>query len=198
LVAILSVTAFFPLPNNNNEQARQLYAPLALSRTSAKNYAENWAMGRNSNYKSFSSDCTNFASQTIGPEGGGYAMQYTSPKWFMQKKWWGWRWTNSWSVVGNFRSLLYARGWGEWWGYQNPGTSNSAWYGDILGYDWTGDGIWDHASIEVAYTGCDPVSGWCGDLVDQHTTDRYHAFWTLQPYNPNWQTTRIGLWHVKY
>jgi hypothetical protein len=109
-----------------------------------------------------------------------------------------WDCTNSWSVVGDFRSLLYARGWGTWMGLQTPGTHNGALRGDILGYDWEGDASWDHASVEVVYDGCDPDSGWCGDLVDQHTTDRYHAFWTLQPYNPDWQTTLIGLWRVHY
>jgi hypothetical protein len=175
-----------------------LASNLAFSRTSAVNYADYWAKRRNSNYASFGSDCTNFTSQVIN--NGGYGQQSNSPAWYMRRGLFGigWVWSNSWSVVSDFRNLVIARGWGYSGGNQTPGSYNAAYYGDILDYDWDGNGSWDHATVEVSYYGTDPDSKWVGDLVDQHTTDRYHAFWTLQPYNANWQKTKIGLLRVKY
>lgn len=200
VLVLALVTAANALGTEPKQQVSAPPAPLALSRTNARNYAESWVSNtskkRNSNYPDWPSDCTNFASQTIA--GGGYAMQFSSPKWYVKKVNKQWDWSYSWSGTGDLANFLVAKGWGTWWGYQTPGTHNIASLADILEYDWTGDGGWDHAAVEVLYSGCDPDSKWCGDLVDQHTTDRYHAFWTLQPYNANWQTTKIGLWHVNY
>lgn len=65
--------------------------------------------------------------------------------------------------------------------------------GDALFYDWQNDGL---IRIQVG-SGPDPNSGWWGDYVDQHTTDRYHAFWSLKPYNANYMsTTYIRVVHV--
>lgn len=90
--------------------------------------------------------------------------------------------------------------------------------GDVLFYDFGGlqnstqvhhpidyTGLYiEHAAIQTVNYGTDynvwandpsnPYSdngGWVGSLVDQHTTDRYHAFWTLYPYNPHQATTWI-------
>ncbi len=176
---------------------RQVMAKrLLYTRYGARNYAEEWALSFNHNYKQLSEDCTNFVSQAMH-EGGGYPMQFSSPKWYMERHWWGWSWSNSWTVVGDLINLAYARGWGS--GYcVAPGEYNPASYGDVVTYDWDGNGVWDHASMEVVYYGCDPDSGWCGDLIDEHTTNRKHAFWTLQPYNANWQTTSYGILHLNY
>ena len=168
----------------------------SYTRYGARGYAEQWALNFNSNYKHLSSDCTNFVSQAMH-DGGEYPMQFQSPKWYMERHWWGWTWSNSWTVIGDLINFVYAENWG--YGYcVSPGYSSSAWYGDIITYDWNGDGIWDHASMETVYNGHDPNSGVYGDLVDQHTTNRKHAIWTLQPYNPNWQTTIYGILHLYY
>lgn len=72
--------------------------------------------------------------------------------------------------------------------------------GDIVFYNWdyTGDkygsGFFgNHVAIVVAASGTDPKSGWTGPLVDEHTTNRKHAIWSLIPYNAQFATTG-GWW----
>jgi len=163
-------------------------------RIGARDYAEAHALHYNNQYIHYNEDCTNFMSIALH-EGGLYSMQYQTPKWYALGVWH----TFSWTVTGDFVAFINAKGWG-YGGYSNiaPGTYNSAWYGDVILYDWNSDGVWDHASMEVVYSGCDPNSGWCGDLVDAHSRDRWHAFWTLAPYNASWQTTSYGLLHINY
>ncbi len=68
--------------------------------------------------------------------------------------------------------------------------------GDLVFYDWTNNGSLDHVSIRVA-TGVDPArTSWNGDLVDAHTSTRYHAYWTLAPYNSNALITKIQRVHI--
>lgn len=173
---------------------------LAFSGTGARDYANRWATARNSNYPNFGSDCTNFVSQALH-SGGGYP--YTNYGSYNSNAWWvSWNglwfsYTNSWSVTNSLRTFLildYPGGWD--WGFQPVQPSNQALYGDVFFYDWQGDGSYEHASMEVAYSGTDANSGWSGNLIDQHTTDRYHAIWHLWPYNSNRYTTKIDLIHV--
>ncbi|SHM73807.1 Putative amidase domain-containing protein, partial [Caldanaerovirga acetigignens] len=79
--------------------------------------------------------------------------------------------------------------------YPYPGTTSDPYpdeisIGDLLFYDWEGDGEINHVSIYVA-NGTDPNSGYSGALVDQHTTNRYHAIWSLSYYNEDRETTNI-------
>jgi hypothetical protein len=82
-----------------------------------------------------------------------------------------------------------------------PGTSidfytpDSVVTGDVLFYDWgDGNGV-NHAAIQVGI-GYDWNNVLYGNHVDQHTNDRQHAFWSLKPYNPNWNTTTIYFMHI--
>lgn len=43
-------------------------------------------------------------------------------------------------------------------------------------------------------TNPDGTTNW--DLVDAHTNNRYHAYWTLAQYNASWATTRIVVLHI--
>jgi hypothetical protein len=171
----------------------------ARSGVAAKNYADQWAMGQNLKYKPYGNDCTNFVSQCIGPDGGGFPMIFdNSSPWYNYYSN-GWKVTNSWVNVDVFLVHIQFKGWGTWKGYQPPAKYNNALYGDVLAYDWDGNGSWDHLTIEVAYDGCDPKNpNYCGDLVDEHSSNRYHAKWTLEPYNAYWRTTRIGLYRLNY
>jgi len=59
--------------------------------------------------------------------------------------------------------------------------------GDVISYDWNGDGVVDHQAVVVTSD---------GQSVDAHTNNRYHAYWTLAQYNAQWQTTIITVYHV--
>ena len=172
-----------------------------FSGSSAVAYADRWATSFNSNYNRFNSDCTNFASQALhDPAGGHYPYRETgSNLWWMHWNWWGFSNTRSWSVVTDNWNFLIADNPGGWdWGYQPTNSNtNNARYGDLLFYDWDGNGTPDHIGIEAAYSGCDPhQAGYCGDLQDQHTNNHYHAIWHLAPYNDHRGTTRIRLMHI--
>lgn len=181
------------------------------NRQGAANYADSWVSNattlRHPNYPSFSNDCTNFISQAMSagghyPQQGGSSSTDDTQWWLHYNSFWNnFTWSNSWSVSldnlvflqnqdpgGSMGSLLGSQ---YTSGYAPSGMMN----GDTLYYDWgTGEGI-SHATIQVS-VGTDPVSQYFGTLVDQHTNDRYHAIYTLQPYNANWMTTTIYLEHI--
>lgn len=167
------------------------------TRAYAVSYADAWAKSRNSGYPSFGSDCTNFVSQSLGPNGAGYQM---TTSWYAKRNlYFFWDWTNSWSVVTDFLTYAQKQGMITFMTFENPkGQWSSGTPGDIISYQWSGTGPWNHLSVLVSSNGIDPTSGLRAALVDQHTTDRYHAVFTLQPYNPDWRTTRIGRWRVNY
>jgi Putative amidase domain len=63
-------------------------------------------------------------------------------------------------------------------------------------YDWTSDGVYDHEAIVTASDGTNPDGATNWDLVDAHTNNRFHAYWTLAQYNANSATTRIVVLHI--
>lgn len=171
----------------------------AYNASGAVSYANTWASNtqtlRNSNYPSFSSDCTNFVSQCIhDPAGANKAFDTVGSseyfKWYCYDRILYWDYTTTWSVASHFYNYLRENPAGSnvgTWGV-NPSNDISAVPGDILFYDWDNNGSKDHAGIMVG-NGTDPVSGWVGDLQNQHTTDRKNAIWHLRPYNSKWSTT---------
>ncbi len=181
-------------------------AVFAYNGTAAKNYADNYALSPNSGvYPVFSEDCTNFISQALFA--GGYSMVGNYPgNSNVDNSFWYFNhyfnvWTHSWSVAMDQITFQYTHSPGGSFGNMyngNIGSSeyNDALIGDILAYDFgSGDG-YSHLSLEVG-TGTDPSSGWVGDLVDAHTSNRYHAYWTLQPYNPeHYSTTHVLTIHI--
>jgi Putative amidase domain len=186
----------------------------AYSGSGAASYADKWATSDNyPTYPIFSSDCTNFVSQAL--HAGGYPFRNEPEN--GTDTWWesrtgptkdtGYVWAESASwinVVANYDFLLAdipggipegtAKG-----SATNYYTPNSVVTGDVLYYDWgQGEGM-SHATIQVGI-GDDPNlypnQVWYGNYIDEHTSNRYHAFWSLKPYNSYWSTTTIYFMHV--
>jgi hypothetical protein len=71
--------------------------------------------------------------------------------------------------------------------------------GDVVFYDWGGsaaEGV-SHAAIIVGYGADSENPSWVGDLVDTHSTDHKHVFWSLRPENGSgYLTTWITVSHV--
>lgn len=194
-VLIVACLALTPLP------------AFAFSGTRARDYSETWVNGRNWQYPRFGSDCTNFASQSL--HSGGYSYMYlgsgsSSAWWVRYRSWypngspnWGFDWSKSWSVANDLYTFLWLDYPGGWPQSQNKySNTNTALYGDILFYDWNGDGWWDHTAVEASYGDRDPGSGLYGDCVNMHTTDRRHAIWHLAPYNTTPAQTKIQVMHI--
>ena len=185
----------------------------AYNGTSAANYAESWVSPYNSLYGSFGDDCTNYVTQAM--VNGGFPVvrgSYTNLNLFFN------------DTTSNFLNYYLADGRSEsvtatvaqdLQGYlQNTGlgsfvgqysvllngsapsyTPSGMAKGDVLFYDWTTSGTINHSTMQVA-TGTDPNSGFIGTLVDEHTSNRKHAFWSLKPYNSNWQYTTVYFYHI--
>lgn len=179
----------------------------AYNSTNATTYADYYATNPNPNYALFGSDCTNFVSQAL--HNGGIPFVGLNNN--IPQAWWyntqntsstsDDTWSYTWSVAKNNYSYIILDS-SPHLGYvastykapSNPYPSGVS-PGDIFYYDWSSDGVIEHAGIYTA-NGTDPNSGSSGALQDQHTTNRYHAIWTLYPYNQNFYTTTIYAVHI--
>src|SRR5207245_1273446 len=92
----------------------------AYNRNAAANYADGYAMSRNTAYPSFSADCANFASQSIAaggyPQLRGDGNTGNDNNWFMYKNWWEWWWNYSSSWINashqyTFQMYHWPGGW---------------------------------------------------------------------------------------
>jgi cell wall-associated NlpC family hydrolase len=180
----------------------------AYTGSSAASYADRWATSFNGSYPRFSSDCTNFVSQSV--QHGGYPFRNYNGGGV--DSWWeygisgtSWNYSTSWINVASYYTFLMADNPGGYSEGQAPGSSTNAYTpnsvvtGDVLFYDWgQGEGM-SHAAIQVGI-GTDPNlypnQVWYGNYIDEHTSNRGHAFWSLKPYNAYWSTTTVYFVHI--
>jgi putative amidase-like protein len=187
----------------------------AYSGTGAASYADQWATSNNSpSFPVFSSDCTNFVSQAAW-DGGNYPNRNyggngTDSWWYgggtrSNTGQWTYYYSTSWVNVVAYYNFLIADIPGGIYEGSAPGSStnyytpNSVVTGDVLFYNWgQGEGM-SHAAMQVGI-GTDPNlypnQVWYGNYIDEHTSNRYHAFWSLKPYNAYWSTTTIYFMHI--
>jgi hypothetical protein len=182
----------------------------AYNGNNAASYADNWWNSYNTlQYPKFSDDCTNFVSQSV--HNGGYSFVGYPGSTTSDFNWWGALSlspinTHSWSVAADYYTFLFedipggipeGAAAGTSTNYYTP---NSVVTGDVLFYDW-GQGLGvSHATIQVGI-GYDPNKPngqvWYGNYIDEHTNNRYHAFWSLYPYNAaDRATTTIYFMHI--
>lgn len=173
---------------------------LAYNANAAITYADTYAEHPNTNYKYYMrdgqpEDCTNFVSQRLFR--GGLS---TDSQWWCNVKYLGDRLSqsnsNEWSVADSLKNYLKDSGRaikiGSWsqsgspapyvtYPYvNNSGNLSTQIVGRVvLFYDWNCDGSIDHAAFFVVNNGrsTDSREGGTGDLIDQHTDNRYHVFW---------------------
>lgn len=175
-----------------------LSSALAYNGSAAAQYADQYATSYNPSYPSFANsggDCANFVSQALFAGG---ILPRTSgtgdATWFMTKtRKHSFSWSASWinaqdNSVFLTRYLPGATAVGTYLGLQPSQTVPSgAVAGDVVLYDWNNDGVFDHESV---------ITTTDGQYVDAHTNNRFHAYWTLAPYNSSWMTTRIVVIHI--
>jgi hypothetical protein len=183
-------------------------AAFAYSGAAAAAYADTYWQTYNPAWPSFANsggDCTNFVSQAL--YAGGISMR-TSPTysgnaaWYMVKKRNRWSYAAPWVNAQDQSIFLlqYLPGVTKVASYYGlaPGATaaDHAEQGDVILYDWNNDGVFDHEAILTASDGTNPDGTTNWDLVDAHTNNRYHAYWTLAQYNASWATTRIVVLHI--
>jgi len=183
-------------------------AAFAYSGAAAAAYADTYWQNYNPAWPSFANsggDCTNFVSQAL--YAGGISMR-PSPTYSGDAAWYLVKKKNRWSYAGSWVNaqhqsifmLQHLPGVTQVAAYYGlaPGATaaDQAEQGDVVLYDWNNDGVYDHEAIVTASDGTNPdgTNNW--DLVDAHTNNRYHSYWTLAQYNASWATTRIVVLHV--
>lgn len=172
----------------------------ALDRGNAADYADTWYDAKNGVYPGFSDDCTNFISQAL--HAGGIKFRTADFSWsgpYDNPAYWYANgtldeWTQTWAVAKKSANWVngLANGRETVVPANQEGAQPPSGYrkrGNVVYYDWDGDGVINHASIVTVADGTDPSSGRTGTLIDQHTTNRKHAIWNLVPYNSQAQTT---------
>ncbi|WP_078429087.1 amidase domain-containing protein [Alkalihalobacterium alkalinitrilicum] len=138
-------------------------------RREAVRYAERWWNNYNPAYKKFGDNCTNFISQCL--KAGGAPMTgfpNRSNGWWYQGK----NWSFSWSVAHSLRWHLS----GAQAGLRGKEMSAASELipGDVICYDFTGDGRWQHNTIVVAKD----ENG--EPLVNAQTTNSRMRYWKYE------------------
>ncbi|WP_126425402.1 amidase domain-containing protein [Brevibacillus marinus] len=151
-------------------------------------YAETYWNSANPAYRQFAVDCTNFVSQCL--HAGGIPMLFSQSR---STGWWyrgGQRadWSYSWAVAHSLYLLLRS-GKAPFYARQVADPSQLA-IGDVICYDFDGDGRWQHNTIVVAKDGQNMP------LVNAHTTNSRHRYWEYRDstaYTPN---IRYGFFRI--
>ncbi|MGB7999814.1 MAG: amidase domain-containing protein [Anaerobacillus sp.] len=151
--------------SNSDYRAKGSY----YDRLSAVKYAERWWDDSNPSYQAFDVDCTNYISQCLH---AGKAPMRGYPD--RTKGWWsqGNNWSYSWSVAHALRWHLSSS--------KNGLRAREVAYadelgpGDIICYDFDGDGRWEHTTFVVDQD----EKG--HPLVNAHTTNSRLRYWAYE------------------
>jgi hypothetical protein len=152
-------------------------AKYQFNRLKAVQYAERWWNDYNPAYNKFENDCTNYISQCLHAGGApmrGYPNQ--SNGWWMQSN----KWSFSWSVANSMRLYLPSSKLGL--RAREVGSAEKLKLGDVICYDFQGDGRFDHTTVVVGHD----ANGM--PLVNAHTYNsrmRYWAYEDSTAYTPN-------------
>lgn len=151
--------------------------PFEYNRLRAVQYAERWWNDYNPAYRKFQNDCTSFISQCL--HAGGVPMRGYPNR---QTGWWikGQNYSYSWAVANSLRLFLDNSKSGL--GAKLVSRPELLLPGDVICYDFQGDGRFDHNTIVVAKD----ANGM--PLVNAHTYNsrmRYWAYTDSTAYTPN-------------
>lgn len=159
--------------NGSEESSRQGKGRI-YNRLQAVRYAELWWNRRNPAFPVVENDCTNYISQCL--QAGGITM-FGAP--IRGRGWWHQQtnWSFSWAVANSLRWYLSRSG--NIIGAVERDRADKLVPGDLICYDFEGDGNWNHNTIVTAL---DPKGQ---PLVNAHTYDCRSRIW---PYadSPAW------------
>jgi hypothetical protein len=168
--------------SHSDESSR---APFIYDRRAAVRYAEKWWDSYNPAFEKFDVDCTNFISQCL--HAGGAPMSGYSNR---NKGWWmrNNSWSYSWSVahalrwyLPNSKSGLRA---------VEKKNANELMLGDVICYDFQGDGRFDHNTIVVAKDANKMP------LVNAHTTNSRMRYWSYEDSTAYTSNIKYKFFHI--
>ncbi|MGZ9587150.1 amidase domain-containing protein [Paenibacillus marinisediminis] len=159
-------------------------------RNKAVEYAEQWWNESNPRFLAFEVDCTNYVSQCLFA--GGAPMNYTGKR---EMGWWfkgmvngREAWSFSWAVsnglnryLDNSTSGLRA---------ERVDEPKELQLGDIIQYDWDGNGNFQHSTIVTAFD----MKGM--PLVNAHTNNSRHRYWDYQDSYAWTEATTYRFFHI--
>jgi len=183
-----------PLPYINSRllpHFNGLRAGIPYRRDLAAAYADRWWNEPNPAYETFAVNCTNYVSQCLFA--GHAPMNYTGRR---DSGWWykgrsGGRelWSYSWAVSHALQSYL-ARGASRGLqGVQVDSPTDLA-LGDVIFYDWDGDGRFRHTTIVTAFDSAGMP------LVNANTTASRHRYWDYRDSYAWTERTRYRFFHI--
>ncbi|MFC4024581.1 amidase domain-containing protein [Oceanobacillus longus] len=173
-------------PVDSYETCEQISDRFSYDRLAAVQYAEAWWNSYNPAYRVFDVDCTNYISQCL--RAGGAPMWGKPVRergfWYASNTW-----SFSWAVAHSLR--WYLSGSKQGLKGKEVERADQLIPGDIICYDFQGDGRWDHNTIVVAKD----AEGM--PLVNAHTDNSRYRYWSYEDstaYTPNinYKFFRIG------
>lgn len=179
-----------PLINNGVYAAGTHSRAGRYERDAAAAYADKWWDSGNPEFTTFTVDCTNYISQCLFA--GKAPIHYTGKRetgwWYKgyvnSREWWSY----SWAVSNSLARLL------------NTSTSGlradlveqpeQLMLGDVIVYDWDGDGAFQHSTIVTAFdAGGMP-------LVNAHTVSSKHRYWDYRDSYAWSENTVYRFYHI--
>ncbi|MGR9047071.1 amidase domain-containing protein [Halobacillus faecis] len=158
-----------PLPMDFTAGQDRELARFTYNRREAVRYADRWWDSYNPAYRSFDVDCTNYVSQCIRAGG---ATPWGAPN--RTRGWWygSGNWSYSWTVAHALR--WYLGGARKGLTATEVSSADQLSPGDIICYDFQGDGRFDHNTFVVKKD----ANGM--PLVNAHTSNSRHRYWAYE------------------
>jgi hypothetical protein len=183
-----------PLPYINSRLLPHFHgirAGIPYRRDLAAAYADRWWNEPNPAYETFEVNCTNYVSQCLFA--GHAPMNYTGRR---DSGWWykgrsGGRelWSYSWAVSHALQSYL-ARGASRGLHAVQVESPADLALGDVIFYDWDGDGRFRHTTIVTAFDSAGMP------LVNANTTASRHRYWDYRDSYAWTERTRYRFFHI--
>ncbi|MUT65578.1 amidase domain-containing protein [Paenibacillus sp. NEAU-GSW1] len=172
-------------------QLKHRQAGVPYRRDLAAAYADLWWNQPNSSYEEFEVNCTNFTSQAIFA--GNAPMNYTGKRdsgwWYKGRNKGSEWWSYSWSVSNAMANYLTAQ--------RSSGLRATVVYspeelqlGDIITYDWNGDGRFEHSTIVTAFDAAGMP------LVNANTVPSRHRYWDYRDSYAWTEQTKYRFFHI--
>lgn len=171
-------------------RVQQTASKIVYNRDEAARYADLWWDKGNPAYHTFEVDCSNYVSQCLFA--GGAPMNYTNRRdsgwWYKGRIGGQEHWSFSWAVAQSLQFyLLTSRSVLRSQEVDNPQELD---LGDVISYDWDGNGRFQHSTIVTAKD----INGM--PLVNAHTVSSKHRYWSYTD-SPAWTArTRYRFLHI--
>jgi len=158
------------------------------NRVKAVEYANIWWNSYNPRFKVFEDDCTNFVSQCLWAGGAPFSFGERSRGWWYKGEGNTANWSFSWAVAHSLRWYLANSNSGlRATEVANPRDLE---LGDVICYDFDGDGKWQHNSIVTAKS----LNGF--PLVNAHTVNSRNRDWSYESSTSWTERIKYKFYHI--